>query len=100
MAMKKTHDIVNVEKYTDRSGEEKKRYTNVGSLLQRDDGSMAIKLESIPVMFSGWLACYEPKPRDQDRPAQSAPKPADRPAAGGGIEDDIPFAPLSKRTHW
>lgn len=92
MAMKKTHDIVNVEKYTDRSGEEKKRYTNVGSLLQRDDGSMAIKLEAIPVMFSGWLACYEPKPRDQERPAQSAPKSTGGSVAGDMDDSDsIPF---------
>lgn len=64
MAMKKSKDIVYAEKYTDRSGEEKTRYTNCGSLLERDDGSLTIKLETIPVGFSGWLNCYEPKPRD------------------------------------
>ena len=41
------------------------------------------------------------KPNQGER--QESRKPADKPAAGGGSfdpEDDIPFAPLSKRTHW
>lgn len=35
--------------------------------------------------------------KDQERPAQSAPK-----STGGASDpsDDIPFAPLSKRSHW
>ena len=37
----------------------------------------------------------------QDRQESAPrPKPADKPAAGGGLDDEIPFAPLSKRTHW
>jgi hypothetical protein len=68
MAMKKIKDVVYSERYTAASGEEKTRYTNCGSLLQRDDGSMTIKLETIPVGFTGWLNCYDPKPRDGEQP--------------------------------
>lgn len=42
------------------------------------------------------------KPKETREEAKRE-KPADKPAAGGGSfdpEDDIPFAPLSKRTHW
>lgn len=70
MAMKKTKDIVYAEKYTS-GGEEKTRYTNCGALLERDDGSLTIKLEAIPVGFTGWLNCYDPKPREGEQPARS-----------------------------
>ena len=96
---KKTHDAVYVERYNDRDGNEKKRYQNIGSAFTRDDGSMSIKLDSVPVGFTGWISLYVPKDRQESAPRS---KPADKPAAGGGSFDDdpIPFAPLSKRTHW
>ena len=40
------------------------------------------------------------KPKEDRQESAPRPKPADKPAAGGGLDDDIPFAPLSKRTHW
>ena len=96
--MKRTHDAVYVEKYTDRNGQEKKRYTNIGSLLARDDGSMVLKLEAIPVNFSGWIALYEPKPRDGE---QRETKP-ERTSGGStaGEDDSIPFAPPITRRSW
>ena len=80
MAMKKTHDAVYAgEKYTDRDGNEKTRYLNVGALFQRDDGSQTMKLESLPIGFSGWINFYEPKDREQGaqqgRPARQQPAP-------------------------
>lgn len=96
MGMKRTHDAVYVEKYTDRSGQEKKRYTNIGSLLTRDDGSMAVKLETIPVNFSGWIALYEPKPRDGE---QAKPRESQRQSGGSLDSDEIPFSsPITRRT--
>lgn len=65
MAMKKIKDVVYSEKYTASGGEEKTRYTNCGALLERDDGSLSIKLEAIPIGFTGWLNCYDPKPRGE-----------------------------------
>lgn len=60
--MKKIKDAVAITgKYKDRNGDEKNRYVNVGSLLERDDGSQCLKLESIPVNFDGWINFYEPK---------------------------------------
>lgn len=95
MAMKKTHDAVYAgEKYTDREGNEKTRYVNVGALFTRDDGSMTMKLESIPVGFNGWVNFYEPKDKDGDKPARERPQRTSggaNQARGGNPDDDIPF---------
>lgn len=85
MALKKTHDAVYAgEKYTDREGNEKTRYVNVGALFARDDGSLTMKLESLPIGFNGWINFYEPKPRDgEQRPQRQAPQQDD--------SDSVPF---------
>jgi single-stranded DNA-binding protein len=100
MAARKTHDAVYAgEKYTDREGNEKTRYVNMGVLFQREDGSLVAKIETIPVGFTGWVNFYEP--RDQDGTKAERPQRAVRPqrtasppAAGNAdafADDDIPF---------
>lgn len=94
MAAKKTHDAVYAgEKYTDREGNEKTRYVNIGALFQREDGSLFAKLESIPVGFTGWVSFYEPKPKDGEQPRQRTARPqrAARAPEAGFQDDDIPF---------
>jgi Single-stranded DNA-binding protein len=94
MAMKKTHDAVYAgEKYTDREGNEKTRYVNVGALFARDDGSLTMKLEAVPVGFNGWINFYEPKPKDGEAPRQerSRPQRSAAPAGDGFADDAIPF---------
>lgn len=90
MAMRKTHDAVYAgEKYTDRDGNEKTRYVNVGALFTRDDGSMTLKLESIPVNFNGWINFYAPKDQASDRRPQ---RPQRQSAPADDFADDIiPF---------
>ena len=92
MGLKKTHDAVyGGEKYTDKNGDEKTRFINVGSLFQRDDGSQTMKLESIPVGFNGWISFYEPKPKDgQDKPASGRPART-APAGDFAGDPEIPF---------
>lgn len=92
MAMKKTHDAVYAgEKYTDRDGNEKTRYVNLGVLFARDDGSMTMKLEALPVNFNGWINFYEPKPRDGEQPQrQERPRRAQQPPAADFADDDLP----------
>lgn len=41
-------------KYTNKQGEEKTRYVNVGVLLETDKGEM-LKIESLPISFDGWI---------------------------------------------
>lgn len=115
MALKKTHDAVYAgEKYTDRDGNEKTRYINVGALLERDDGSRTLKLESIPVGFNGWINFFEPRDREggdrQQRgggsggsrggaPQRERPQRATEPAPMDNFsDDDIPF--LTANSAW
>ena len=73
-------------KYTDANGQEKNRYITVGRAFLRDDKSVCIKLDSMPVGpdFNGWLNLYD---LDEDR--QQAPAAAPAPAAK--VDDDLPF---------
>lgn len=72
--MKKIYDaVVTTGKYTDKSGKEKNRYLTVGAVMQNDEGRLSLKLEAIPVVgFNGWINFYEPKPREEQKPAQQA----------------------------
>lgn len=92
MASKKIKDVVYSEKYTS-GGEEKTRYTNCGALFEREDGSLSIKLEAIPVGFTGWFNCYDPKPRDGEQPGRQArPQRQQQPAPADDFDSDsIPF---------
>lgn len=71
--------VATVGKYTDANGQEKNRYVTVGRAFIRDDKSVSIKVDSMPVgpEFSGWLNLYD---LDEDRqgqaPARAAPAPA------------------------
>jgi hypothetical protein len=95
---KKIFDAVaSVGEYTDKQGQTKKRYVNIGAVFESDDGKyMSLKLESIPVgpNWSGWVSFFEPKQRE----ASPAPAPTAGYAPGstkdggfGGMDDDIPF---------
>ena len=73
--------------YKDKAtGEEKKRWVKCGVVMETSSGGMALKLESLPVKFDGWLQFYVPKPKDTTQQPNSAPAPQ-QPAG----EDDIPF---------
>ena len=106
--MKKKYDAVaTVGKYKNNQGEEKKRYLNVGTVFEGDDGRLSMKMEALPVgtEWSGWISFYEPKDNGQSRQSnggqnlnQYARQVPKRTAAGGmaldkddDLEDDIPF---------
>lgn len=61
--------------YTNKAGEEKKRWVKMGVVMDTKNG-MSIKLESVPVGWDGWAMLTEPKPKD-------APK--------GFDDDEVPF---------
>ena len=59
--MNKTHNITAVlGEYKNDQGEIKKRYAKIGALFSRDDGSLAIKMDTVPVgdEWNGWLNLY------------------------------------------
>lgn len=73
--MKFKYNAVHTEKYT-HNGEEKKKYTTIGAIFEREDGSLCMKL------LDSWINFYPPK--DQ-APAQQAPKAQEQ------LDDEIPY---------
>lgn len=91
-----THDIVaTVGTYTDREGNEKKRYQKCGIAMTDEDGRLSLKLEAMPVTpdWSGWLNLYPKK--DYDAPQRQNTPPMEpirqQPAGATAGHDEIPF---------
>ena len=76
--------VANVGKYTDANGNEKNRYLTVGKAFVRDDNSVCVKIDSMPIgnEFTGWLNFYD-LDDDKARPAAPAPVANDK--------EDLPF---------
>lgn len=53
--------------YKDREGNEKTAYVRCGVLMETKNGP-AIKLETLPVNFDGWMYLHDPQPKE-DKPA-------------------------------
>ena len=72
-------------KYTDSQGQEKNRYITVGKAFLRDDKSVCIKIDAMPVgpEFNGWLNLYD---LDEERQA-----PAAASAPTSSVDSDLPF---------
>lgn len=88
--------------YTNQQGEKKNKYMGVGTMFKREDGTFAIKIDALPVGFSGWIGIV---PLDEDKgaaPAQQtqAARPAQQPVQQQPVQpnqafdagqDDLPF---------
>lgn len=74
--------VATVGKYTDREGKEKNQYQNIGTLFQRDDGTQCIKIEAVPVGWTGWANFYEIDEKKETAPAQTQ---------ATALNDEIPF---------
>ncbi len=83
--------VATVGKYIDKTGQEKNRYMTCGRMMERDDGSNAIVIDSMPVggsEWNGWFNLYEPSERD----AQGGGAPTQRASAPTqDLDDEIPF---------
>jgi len=53
--------------YTGKDGQEKKRWSKLGIVLQGKNG-LSMKLESVPVGWDGWATLAEPKAKDDAPP--------------------------------
>jgi len=53
--------------YTNKQGEEKKRWQKIGVVMQTAKG-LTLKMESVPVGWDGWPTLAEPKGRDDGPP--------------------------------
>jgi hypothetical protein len=55
-------------KYKNSQGEEKNRYTRIGSIIDTKNGEM-VKIDVIPVMEGGWSGwAYANEPREKEVP--------------------------------
>lgn len=70
--------------YTDKNGQEKKRWVKCGIVMSTKSGGLALKLEAIPVGTDGWFSLFEPKPRDEAPARKQAASLAD-------MDSDTPF---------
>lgn len=63
MAKKIFDAVATTGTYTDRQGNDKKRYVTVGAVLEDDKGRMSLKIESLPVggEWNGWVSFFTPK---------------------------------------
>lgn len=78
---KKIYDVVTGDE--DQNG--KTHWRKHGILIVKDNGGLALKLESYPVGGDGWFGVFEQKPKPPQAPApQQAPAPV-------VSQEDIPF---------
>lgn len=66
MATKRYDAACSTGEYTDKNGQTKKRWQNVGVVFENDQGQLSLKLETIPVgpNWSGWISFFEPKEKE------------------------------------
>ena len=78
--MKFKYEAVHTEKYTDKqTGEERKKYTKIGAVFEREDGTMCMKL------LDSWVNFYPPKMKEVGYQA------AKQAVQDDGLDQDIPF---------
>jgi regulator of RNase E activity RraB len=51
--------------YTDKSGKEQTSWLTIGKVIQKDNGKLVLKLDSVPVAFDGWVQFFDPPEKDE-----------------------------------
>lgn len=82
------YDVITKNGTYTKDGVEKTRWLKVGVCMDTKQNGLAIKLESLPIVFDGWLSLAEPKQKDNFTPRGNDEMPK---APLGDISDDIPF---------
>lgn len=70
--------------YKDSEGNEKKRYADLGVVMDTKNGPM-LKIEQVPVGWDGWAYLNEPKDKEAKKPAQT------KPSADPFDDENLPF---------
>jgi hypothetical protein len=102
--MPKLYDLaVAVGSYTNKAGEEKKRWKNIGSVVQTKDGGKVILIDRTfnpagvdvePGRDQIMISMFEPKDENGQQQGQQRQAPRQQQQGGGGFNDmtdDIPF---------
>lgn len=81
--------IVKTGTYKDKNtGEERTNWLKVGVVVETRNGGLALKVESLPPQWDGWIQLATPKTKEQST-TQSAPQETRQ--DNTEINDDIPF---------
>ena len=96
MAMQKIKKLVAITGTYEKNGQTKNQYITCGSLFQRDDGSLCMKLDALPLGdFNGWINAYD---LDENRAENNANGMAQvkqetgiAPNSGSDFDSDVPF---------
>jgi hypothetical protein len=82
--------VVITGSYTNSSGQQKNRYTKIGSIIETSKGPM-IKMDTIPLKeggWDGWAYLNDPRPKDDG----NVPNPQrNRVNSMDNYDDNIPF---------
>jgi hypothetical protein len=82
--------VVITGSYTNASGQQKNRYTKIGSIIETSKGPM-IKIDTIPLKeggWDGWAYLNDPRPKDDG----GVPNPhRNRVNSMDNYDDSIPF---------
>jgi hypothetical protein len=68
--------------YTDKSGQEKTSWLTIGKVIEKQNGSLTLKLDCVPVAFDGWVQFFDP-PKDDEKQRPSFNQKS--------LKDDVPF---------
>lgn len=93
MAVK--YDLMVANGTYEKDGQQKTSWLKIGRVMEKQNGGMVMKLDSIPVSttnrdgqtisFDGWVQMFDVKPKQQQAPQ----------GGGNNFDDDIPFAPIT-----
>ena len=93
-SVKKIYDMCAITgEYTNRNGEKKNEYTNIGKFFVMDDRSFFSVLKTVPVSWDGKISYFEQKPKETQVQTTTAP-PANNYSAPSELnppESDLPF---------
>jgi len=107
---KKYDLVIKTGEYTDRNGETKGRYENIGAIMQGDNGHYMMLKRTFnpagvpcdPQRDSILVSMFEPKQNNGQQGQQQRQQPQQSGGAQGAMpsddmDDEIPFAPLDWR---
>jgi hypothetical protein len=82
------YDVITKNGTYTKDGIEKTKWLKVGVCMDTKQNSLAIKLDSLPINFDGWLSLAEPKQKDNFNPKGNDEMPRSSPS---DLDDQIPF---------
>lgn len=78
-----------VGEYTDKQGNKKTQWANIGKLFFREDGRISMVIDLIPVNWSGSAIAVDPLPENGAQAGTGTG--GSRPTPAVNVSDELPF---------